>query len=80
MRQQARFLEHVAERAAVRRHEHARVLPDGIADAQEAAGVTLEPGDRAQQRRLARAGRPEQRGHAASRQLERHVQCVAVAA
>ena len=73
VREQRGFLDHVAQRAPVRRHParagSAVVLPD-LAVQRHAARRMLQPGQRAQQRRLAAARRAEQRGDAAARQAQ----------
>ena len=74
VREQARFLEHDADGAAVRRHEHALVLPHLAAQREAALGRTLQAGDAAQQRGLARAGGAEQCGDAARRCVERRIE------
>ncbi|MNZ84545.1 hypothetical protein D3C78_1033070 [compost metagenome] len=76
---QAGFLEHVAERAPVRRHEHAAgaVLPQLAVDFQARLGGPLQAGDAAQAGGLARAGVAEQGGDAASRQIEVDIQAEA---
>jgi hypothetical protein len=69
---QARFLEHVTERAPVHRNEHAGgiVLPYLIAQRHVTTRCTLQPGNRAQARRLARTGMAEQGADAALRQVQ----------
>ncbi len=67
VREQARFLEHVADAPFVGRHEHlARiVLPHLVAQRDAGAGHALQARQHAQQRGLAGARVPEQRRHAA---------------
>ena len=67
MREQARFLEHIAAGASVRRKEPSAriVLPGFAADRDVALCGPREPGYAAQQRRLSRARRTEERGDAA---------------
>ena len=74
MREQARLLEHVADRPLIGRPESRAVLPDLAADREIAVPQHLQPGDAAQHRRLAAARRPEERGHAAHRRLERGIE------
>src|SRR5690606_22551349 len=73
MREQARFLEHVAERATMRRHEMPVVLPDLIAH-RDASGDAVEPGHGSQDRRLAATGRSEQGRDAVHRYGKVHVE------
>jgi hypothetical protein len=61
-------LEHEADPAALRRKPRGV----GAVDLDRPAVGLLEPGDDAQQRRLPRAARAEQRGQRAVRDLERH--------
>ena len=71
VRQEARLLENVTQRAVMRRNEDtflAFVLPDLAIDAHPSAGATFEPGQGAQERRLARTRRSEQRTHPVSGQ------------
>ncbi len=79
VREQAGLLEHVAELAAVSRHQDAArvVLPAFAIDHQAAARRRLQPGDAAQQRGLARAGVAEQRGDAAPGQAQVNVEAEA---
>jgi hypothetical protein len=78
--EQRGLLDHVADRPPVHRHEPARgvVLPHLVADG-DAAGRALEPGQRAQQRGLAAARRPEQCADTARRQGQIDVEREAVA-
>ncbi len=62
MRKKARLLEHVADRTAMRRPKRLAVLPDLAVDRAEAVGQALQPGNAACDRRLAAAGRAEDRG------------------
>jgi hypothetical protein len=65
VREEARLLEHIADRAAVRRHVDpaGAVEPDFPSQRQAARGSPLEAGQGAQQGALAAAARPEDRGH-----------------
>ena len=73
MREQARVLEHIAQRAPVSRHEAAGVLP-GFAIHFEPARAALQSGDATQQRGLATTRLAEQGRDAASRQVEIDIQ------
>ncbi len=66
MREEARFLEDVADRPLVRAAGTSRVLPDVAVD-RKGSLEPLQAGDAAQNRRLAAAGRSEESGDAASR-------------
>ena len=73
---QARFLEHIAQCAFVRRHEQpvAAVLPDFAIDLHKAVLRPLQPSNAAQAGGLARARMPVESGHAPAGQLQVHVQ------
>ena len=65
------FLKHIAERPLVRRQKGTTtVLPHVAVDLANAVAHAQEPGDAAQDRRLAAAGRAEKRGHAFRRRRE----------
>ena len=66
VRKEACVLKYVADRALMRRQPPRPGLPDLIAEAQLAGGITFEPREAAQQGRLSRTGRAEQRGHPVS--------------
>ncbi len=72
MREQAGFLKHIADRPFVRSQENTffGVLPDFIVNADEALIGFFQASDAAQAGRLARAGRPEQRGNARPREAQ----------
>ncbi|MNN46444.1 hypothetical protein D3C81_1608260 [compost metagenome] len=76
MRKQAGFLEHVAERAFVRRDENpvVAVLPDFIVDLDKALIGPFQAGDAAQASGLARAGVAVKCRDATARQLQVDVQ------
>ncbi|MNC15834.1 hypothetical protein D3C75_636650 [compost metagenome] len=76
MRKQAGFLEHVAQRALVRRDEDpvVAVLPDFIVDLDKALLSPLQAGDAAQASGLARAGVAVKRSDATARHLQIDVQ------
>ena len=74
MRKQAGLLEHIANGALVRWHPAAGVLPHFITHHQAPLRCALQPGDAAQQRCLARAGMPKQRGHATHGQAQIHIE------
>ena len=74
MREQARLLEYVTDLAIVHRPRYPVVLPDLVRNREAARRPTLEPGDAAQERRLARTGLTEHARDALHRNVGIHVQ------
>jgi hypothetical protein len=76
MREQARFLEHIAARAPMRRHEHSarRFLPAFAVELDPRRGRAEKSGDGAQHARFAGARWAEKRRHAARRGAKIHVE------
>jgi hypothetical protein len=74
MWKETRLLKDVAERAAMGRHPARTVLPRLVAHPEAAARGAFETRDTAQERRLARTRRAEERRNAARGELESDVQ------